>query len=163
MIKPLSMEEAWRLFDYKDGILYRKVSLSPRTKVGDLAGFKKDTGYIYASVNGSVVGVHRIIYLMHFGYLPKMVDHIDMNRSNNCISNLREATHAENQRNTTLKRSNTSGIKGVSWCKAMKNWTAQICVNRRTINLGFYGDKEFARSIVESARQKFHGEFARQY
>jgi len=66
-----------------------------------------------------------LIFLYHHGYLPKFVDHIDGNKKNNRIENLREATKSQNAMNQKVSTRNTSGIKGVMWHKRDKKWFVQ--------------------------------------
>jgi hypothetical protein len=68
----------------------------------------------------------------------KCVDHIDNNRSNNHVTNLRWATHTENGMNSSMSKHNTSGHKGVSWSKSQKKWRALITVDRLQIHIGYY-------------------------
>ena len=87
------------------------------------------------------------------------VDHIDNNRSNNHITNLRWATSKENNHNRKLSNKNTSGTKGVNWNKKSMKWTAQICINGKNINLGSFINKDDAINIrVQRAKDEF-GEF----
>ncbi len=61
------------------------------------------------------------------------VDHIDNNRRNNNLNNLRFATSQENSQNRSISSKNTSGTKGVSWHKGQKRWLAKICINGKVI------------------------------
>lgn len=87
------------LFDYKDGNLYWKVRKAYRIKIGDLAGYVNITGYQEVIIDGKSYKAHRLIFLYHHGYLPKFLDHIDCNKLNNDINNLREATKSQNKMN----------------------------------------------------------------
>tara|TARA_R110000772_G_scaffold3321_1_gene11945 strand:- start:199 stop:684 length:486 start_codon:yes stop_codon:yes gene_type:complete len=108
-------------------------------KNGKLAGYyNKENGYIQVRVRGHLYLAHRIIYLLFNFTLPPLIDHIDRNPTNNCISNLREADKRTNAINTGTPANNTSGIKGVSWHKAGGKWTAQIKYKGRKIHLGSY-------------------------
>ena len=87
------------------------------------------------------------------------VDHIDNNRRNNHIINLRFATRQENNQNASLSSKNTSGTKGVSWHKKSMKWTAYICINGKQIVLGSFINKEDAVNIrIQRAKKEF-GEF----
>ena len=89
----------------------------------------------------------------------KCVDHIDNDRQNNKLINLRFATTQENCQNAKLSSKNTSGTKGVSWNKKNNKWTAQICINGKTITLGSFLNKDDAINIrVQRAKDAF-GEF----
>ena len=97
---------------------------------------------------------------MHKGYLPDILDHIDGNKLNNRIENLRECTEVQNCYNAKTPKNNTSGIKGVSWSKRLKKWRAQIQVNGKKKSLGFFFDKEVADQIIRIERARLHGEFS---
>jgi len=84
------------------------------------------------------------------------VDHIDGDRLNNHVSNLRWATHSENQRN---RRSNLT-YKGVCRNHLAKKWVAHIKINRRTISLGYYDDALEAYYVYCAAAVFYFGDFA---
>ena len=148
------------LFDYKDGNLIWKAPTSPRVKIGDIAGHLNPTGYISIGVEGKLYLGHRLIYLYHNGYFPSYIDHIDGNRSNNKIDNLRNATKSQNQMNIRLSTRNKSGTKGVSWDKKNKKWIVCVRVESKTYRLGYFDDKELARSVAIEATNKIHNEFS---
>ena len=106
--------------------------------------------------------VHRIIWKMHFGEIPqgKILDHIDTNRGNNRIENLRIATVSENGRNAFVSSKKKSKLpKGVS--KSGRRYCAQIKINYKTTRLGSYSSIEEASQAYQDAAQRLHGEFAR--
>ena len=118
----LTQEKVLSLFEYKAGVLYWKIKPANNTNVGDIAGHTKKDGYSIVAIKRKSYLVHRLIYLMHYGILPKEIDHIDTNPNNNKIENLRAATHAENISNSKRKSNNTSGARNVTWHKASKKW-----------------------------------------
>lgn len=99
------------LFEYRDGGLFWKVKPAKQIAVGSKAGCKNSHGYCVVRADGVLYGAHRIIFLMHHGYLPDYIDHADGNRLNNSIDNLREATASENCYNKSAQSNNTSGEK----------------------------------------------------
>jgi hypothetical protein len=107
------------LFDYKDGELFWKNKTSPfsNIKIGQKAGCFDKYGYIVIYLNKKQYGAHRLIFMMHYGYIPQQIDHSDNNPSNNCIENLREATISQNMQNAIISKRNNSGIKGVNFDK----------------------------------------------
>jgi len=117
-------------------------------------------GYRYVEINGCAYATHRIIFEMFHGYLPKFVDHIDGNRSNNKIDNLRECTLSQNQYNSKIPKNNKSGIKGVYFDKIHNTWKAKINVSDKCINIGSFKTKEEAGKARIDAANKYHGEFA---
>lgn len=134
----LTQERAKELFRYReDGVLIWASSNSNRASVGNIAGSMFPSGYVSVQVDGKRHYIHRLVWLFHHGYLPEhQLDHIDRNKSNNRIENLREVSQSCNNRNQGNPSSNTSGVKGVSWCNANKNWTAKIEVFGRTFFVG---------------------------
>jgi hypothetical protein len=83
-------------YDPDTGELWWKVRRSNRVDMSRRAGSQQRTGYWQFSYKGSVYYQHRVIWEMVHGYEPSEIDHIDQDKSNNCLANLRECTHAEN-------------------------------------------------------------------
>ena len=103
-----------------------------------------------------VVQMHRLLLNAPPGI---EVDHRDSDGLNNQRSNLRLATHAQNQRNRRAQGNNTSGFKGV--CLDGKRWRAQINLQGRRMNLGRFAAAEEAARAYDAAAREHHGEFAR--
>lgn len=156
----ISHKYALSLFDYRDGALYWRVRKSLKTSIGDSVGWFPGSGYGRVRIDGKGYYVHRIIFLYHHGRMPKEIDHIDGNKSNNKIENLRECTKSQNQYNRKLDASNTSGIKGVYWHINSKKWIARINNRGKHIYLGCFNDIEVAEQVVRIERLRLHGEFA---
>lgn len=91
-----------------------KVNVSP----GDVAGAVNSSGYYQTRVDGKLVSNHRIIWTMQRGEIPKgvFIDHIDRNKLNNKIDNLRLVTPTENLRNMPKRKDNSTGMTGVQLC-----------------------------------------------
>ncbi|MDH4318517.1 MAG: HNH endonuclease [Desulfobulbaceae bacterium] len=127
------------LFVYKDGDLVRAVPCQG-ARVGEVSGFMGEKGYRHIRADGRIYKHHRLVWLWHNGYLPENdLDHIDHDRTNNRIENLREASRSCNMRNSKQRKS-SSGVKGVSWSKRERGWRAQIMIAGRTISLGYHED-----------------------
>lgn len=156
----VTQSQLHKLFDYKDGNLIWKVDKSPQVKVGDIAGYLSQIGYIYIGIDGKLYRAHRLIYLYHNGYLPLSIDHIDGNKTNNKIENLRSATTSQNQMNSKINTRNTSGIKGVVWHKRDKKWIVRVRVKSKTYCIGYFDDKELAKASAIEATNKIHKEFS---
>jgi len=154
----LTFAEAHELFEYKDGELFSKVGRG-KLKKGQKIGCVNGKGYKQTLYKGKIYTIHRIIFLMQHGNLPKFIDHIDGNRTNNRIENLREATHQQNCWNMSFSTRNSSGIKGVSWNKQRKQWIAQVGINGKPMYFGGYKDLELAELVVQMAREKYHGKY----
>jgi hypothetical protein len=156
----ISQEYLKYLFDYKDGELYWKVKFTDKVNIGSLVGHMKH-GRRYTKINKKDYLVHRLIYLYHHGYLPKCVDHMDCDMSNNRIENLREATRSQNNYNSRLSKANTSGAKGVTWKKERNKWKVEFYIDKKLCFFGSYSDFEEAKSVAIAKRNEHHKEFAR--
>lgn len=147
-------------FEYKDGVLIRKFPQGNR-KAGSIAGCRQKIGYCILMINKKFFYVHRLIYLMHHGYMPKFVDHIDGNKSNNRIENLRECNHSENLSNRLKQKNNQSGHKNVHWRASHKKWHVSICKNKKSYSFGYFKNLEDAINVANKARLNLHQEFAK--
>ena len=156
----LSQDLLHELFEYRDGSLYWKI----KTRNGIVPGIKAVTlnhhGYIHIRLDKKTYQAHRLIFLMHHGYLPEMLDHIDCNRSNNKIENLRPASNIQNQQNQKLSPRNKTGVKGVCFDKTRGKYLAQFKVNRTICRVGHFVTLEEAANAVQQARLIKHKEFA---
>ena len=159
----LTQEEAHRLFEYKDGVLYWKNCTSRAVKNGSKAGHSNSYGYWRIETKYGSLAAHRIVFLMHHGYMPKIVDHIDGNKLNNKIENLRAATYTENSYNSRIGKRNTSGSKNISWRPNQCKWRVRVNANGKTITIGQFEDFEFADLVAQEARSLYHGQFARHH
>lgn len=155
----MTQDYSHSLFEYKDGNLYWKVKKAPHVHVGAKVGSPAH-GYETVYVDGRNWRIHRLMFLMQHGYLPKMVDHINGNRADNRIENLRAADDFQNAHNAKLRPNNTSSIKGVSWNTDRCKWVARVNFKRKTYQVGYFEDIELAELAVQMAREKYHGKYA---
>ncbi len=141
------------------GVFTRKIALSHRSKVGEIAG-NFNHGYVELSVDGKVYRAHNLAWFYIHGVWPKyLLDHKDRNKSNNAISNLREATSSQNGANTCKSKSNRSGFKGVT--SYGFKFKAAIMVNRKRVHLGVFDKARDAAIIYDVAAIKYFGNFAK--
>jgi hypothetical protein len=160
MIRELKTKEDVRaVFSYKDGHLIWAVPGNAQTPIGTIAGSPLKDGYKVITYKRKKYMAHRLIFLYHHGHLPGFVDHIDRDRENNRIENLRECTASENQFNTKARKNSRSGIKGVCWNKQMKKWEANVCANHKRHFCGLFDDIEVAAQVVRIERLRLHGQF----
>ena len=136
----------------------------PKIQVGSIAGHSHNRGYINLEIYGKHYAAHRLVWFFVNKEWPKnQIDHINGNKADNRIENLREATNGQNRANT--KTTNKHGLKGVrrlSWMKEQdKCWQAQITHQKKVIYLGCYHTKEEAHSAYCDAAKKLHGEFSK--
>lgn len=154
----LTQKEVNELFELKSSgeIVWKKNYY--KGKEGMVAGYVNSSGYMAIKIKGKNYLVHRIIWLMTYGYFPKEIDHINHNGCDNRLENLREVNNLENSRNKTRNKNNTSSVMGVYWLKPYNLWQARIRVNGKHISLGCYKDfNEAVKARKEGERKyKFH-------
>lgn len=155
-------EEIREYLRYEDGKLYWTKKPCKNVRVGDEAGHHcKSKGYIRILFRGSHYRTHRVAWFLVKGEQPPdILDHINNNKTDNRIENLREATQSQNSFNAKTRKDNTSGIKGVHWHKLNKRWVARVKINNKYIHIGNFTDLDEAEQAVKEARQQIHGEYA---
>jgi len=103
-------------------------------------------GYKVGNINGSMFRAHRVAWALHYGVDPKnQIDHINGDRKDNRIENLRVVTNQQNSWNQKLRSTNTSGYNGVSWCKMTNSWLARAVVDGVEHRIGYFSTPEDAR------------------
>jgi HNH endonuclease/AP2 domain len=158
----LSQNLVAELFSYEDGCLYWNKQKSPSVNLFEKAGSSSEKDrYLRVMINHQSYKVHRLVFLLHHGYMPNYVDHINGDTFDNRIENLRDATYAQNNQNAKIRKDSTSGVKGVFFHKATGKWTASCQVNKKRTHLGLFLTIEEAEKAVKSFREQSHGEFAR--
>jgi hypothetical protein len=105
---------------------------------------------------GKCYYVHRLAWIYAHGSIPDCIDHIDGNGLNNAIDNLRNVSRAENNKNSSLKVTNTSGFPGVFFSKNLSKWCVQVRKNKKTVHVGYFIHKDDAIKARKQAQQE-HG------
>ncbi|MBF8746854.1 HNH endonuclease signature motif containing protein [Pseudomonas monteilii] len=126
---------------------------------GSRAGKVNSNGYLLIQINGKHYRAHRLAWLASYGKWPTQhIDHINGNKLDNRIINLRDVSSLENNRNMPLLASNKSGRVGVSWYSARSEWVAHIKVDGRQKILGRFKSKDLAIAAREAAERElgFH-------
>lgn len=118
------------------------------------------TIYARTKIKGRATPMHRLIVERVLRYFKGDVDHKDRNGLNNQRSNLRVATASQNAANSSLRETNISGFKGVSWSKATGKWRAQIGINGTHFHLGCFNDPIEAAKAYDCAAYSTWKEFA---
>ena len=144
-------------YDQDAGVFIRKVATARSTKVGDIAGSKHICGYVEIALEGKRYLAHRLAWLYVYGIFPvNLIDHVNGNRADNRISNLREASRSENAQNMRNAHDDngSSGLLGVS--KNGYGWQARICLNGKQRYLGTFPTPQEANSAYLSAKREIH-------
>lgn len=156
----LTKELLHELFEYNNGTLFRKKTRAPNAVAGAEAGWERPGGYRAVRLNHRDYRVHHIIFMMFNGYLPRELDHINNNPTDNRIENLREVSSSQNKMNMRIRSDSGSGIKGVSWDKSRCQWAVRVQMNGKYVHRSRHDDLELAELVAMEARNLYHGEFA---
>lgn len=159
-----SVETLRQLIDYDafSGIVTIKQKRSGKGVVGAEPS-KNNCGYFQLYLEGKTFSVHRLVWKLYYGEDPSGdIDHINGDRSDNRIDNLRIATRTQNNQNSKIRKDNSSGVKGVHFFTRTQKWQAYIDLNRKRISLGYFHDLESAKKARLEAEDKYHGSYARQ-
>lgn len=128
-------------YDAETGIITRKKRTGNCTKVGEEVGWLTEKGYLSMKFKGKTQSYHRVAWLLYYKEWPKgQIDHIDQDKLNNKIINLRDVEPHINCRNKPLTIKNTSGYVGVVWNKQVKKWQAQGKLLKKNYHLGYFDD-----------------------
>ena len=151
-MKPLPSQEALRgLFSYKDGRLFRKtVGSNGKHKVGDMAGYMNQTGYYHVKIGAVEYKAHRLIWKIHHGTEPACIDHIDDDKANNRIENLREVSHRENCSKAARYRKKSDLPIGV-WVQRNGRYMAMVQLDGKRRSCGTYDTPEQAHQAYMEA------------
>lgn len=155
----MTQDELTELLSYnpETGVFTRKKWRSSNAVAGAIAGTAHTKGYIAIWVNGRRHMAHRLAWLYMYGELPeKQIDHINRNKADNRIANLRLADNSENQQNVATTRNNKSGAVGVFWNRRHNRWFSNIVVNRKPIHLGSFTDFDEAVAARKQAEGRYH-------
>lgn len=158
----LSREEILELvyYDKDSGEILWKANSGAAT-LGRKCGWTRPDGYRQVYIKKHPLLLHRVIWLLENGEWPsKLIDHINGDKSDNRITNLRLANNEQNGRNSKIHLKNKSGERNVFWREGHKKWEVSVRVNKKTIYLGWFKDYEFACLVAQEARDKFHKEYA---
>ncbi len=138
-----------------------RLRYNPETgKVLNLKGYPvgslhKRHGYIMVTMNKKKDHAHRVAWFLHHNEVPNIIDHINGDRTDNRISNLRNTDHFTNQANRhKLNHNNTSGTAGIFYVKARDRWLARYIRNRTRYQVGFFRTQERAIEALTQHKQR---------
>ena len=144
---------------YEDGHLYWKVDRNGGAKKGDVVGRPRKDGYEKVQIGGSTLYTHRVIFFLHHGYWPTVLDHINRDRTDNRIDNLRESDYTRNSYNASAKSGNKFG-RNITWSKQKGKYHVSLEWKGKKTHCGYFDSLEEAREAANFAREKYHGEYA---
>lgn len=159
-------DEVCDLLDYdrKTGVFTWRVGRRGRAKAGTKAGALAGKGHIQITIYNTRHYAHRLAWLITYGEWPPAgmdVDHIDGDKGNNAIDNLRLASRSQNAANASgLRKNNTSGFRGVSLHRRIGRWEARIIVEGVVHHLGYHETAEEAARAYDRACYRLNGQFA---
>lgn len=134
-------------------------SMGARQHLGKIAGtVHKRSGYRWITFRGRCIMASRLAWLLHYGVWPSLfIDHIDGDKLNNRISNLREATRTQNNRNAAVRRDNKLGVRGICFDKQCPLTPYRVAVGNEWI--GHFKTLEEAKAARDGAVQSKYGAF----
>ncbi|MCP1243036.1 HNH endonuclease [Acetobacter lambici] len=165
LLAPVDLLRRWISYCPQSG----KISLAPNTlrKSKKPIGNITKAGYVSLRITGidgksrRYMG-HRVAWALHYGQWPALhIDHINGDRSDNRITNLRFATNAQNCMNCKGHSNSLTGIKGVTWDKTRGKWMARLNKGGKFINLGRFDTSDEAKMAYDAAAADAHGEYFR--
>lgn len=144
-------------YDQETGIFTWKIKACKRMFPGDIAG-TLSKGYIKIYIEYKQYKAHQLAWLYVYGEYPKKsIDHINLDKTDNKISNLRIADKFQNAANRGIMKNNTSGYKGVT--KHRNKWRAQINHLKKRYNIGYFDTPELASIAYENFAKQLLGDF----
>lgn len=174
ILPPVEMLRELMDYNPETGVFHwkkRDISMFPSARIGNSWNAKHvgkqalivdNHGYKKGRIFGEDFMAHRIAWAIYYGEWPaEDLDHINGDRSDNRICNLRLATDSENLRNRGAQKNNSSGYKGVHFCNRSKSWIAKLQVEKKNVYIGKFSTPEDAYAAYCMAAPKHHGEFAR--
>jgi len=157
----ITQEELKQLLSYdpETGVFVWNSARRKGSVSGETVGYIHHSGYRYCEIKGKHYAVHRVVWLYIYGEIPDCsIDHIDGDRRNNRLKNLRLAknNHADNGQNRKLNCNSSTGFMGVSFQKSSKKYVARISKNKISYFLGEFSSPEEASLAYKKAKKELH-------
>lgn len=159
----VSAQRVRDLFDYErqTGRLIWRQNKWP-ARAGNPAGAVSKDGYVIVGVDMRTYPAHRLIWLHVHGEWPKQqIDHIDGDRANNRLENLRDVNASMNMQNlrNSKRRNKSCGLMGVSFSKNAGRWMAAIKIGSKNKYLGYFDTPEKAHAVYLAKKREVHEGF----
>lgn len=159
-MRTMTQERLKEVFDYVEstGSLVWRVRTGGTSVPGRQAGTFDERGYIRIGVDGGIYRAHRLIWMYVHGVWPSgEIDHLDGDKSNNRLENLRDVTRSINQQNLrNPHKRGGSGSLGVSEHRETGKWRSRIWVDGKNKSLGLYKSKDEAHAAYVTAKRELH-------
>lgn len=155
----LTADRARELVSYnpETGVFVWRVQRNGTFRNKDSIGWVDSHGYRLLGMDGRKYKAHRVAWLLVYGEWPKsQLDHINRDRADNRIANLREVTNAENGQNAKPRTDGKSGVVGVHFLKNCNRWWAYINTNRERVTVGYFESFEEAVAARADAKKAQH-------
>lgn len=158
----MTAEEAREMFDTFTGdLIWNTAPRYHSELLGQRAGTDNGVGYRQVQFNRKMHKVSHIVWLIEHGKYPaEDLDHINHDRSDNRLENLRLATKEQNLANSMLRQDNKSGYKGVGWHKQSQKWRARVTHEGKCYFSGCFDKLEDAVAARQKLAKELFGEFA---
>ena len=149
----ITYERVKELFAYNGSDLIWNVT-KQRVQKGSIAGHINPYGYRVIGIDYGLYRAHRLVWLYHYGYFPEhQIDHINRDKTDNRIGNLREVSQSCNLRNCGNQKNNKSGVKGVTFNKSHNGWDSHSYFAGKSYFLGCFKDFDEAVLLRYAAEQ----------
>ena len=153
----VTLEKLRKLFTYKDGVFIRNYNINSRALKDTPVSKIGSGGYVCVNIDKKVYLVHRLVWFYHYGVWPDTIDHIDRNKQNNKIENLRSVSQLYNNLNRSAHVDGKSKYKGVSKKPHMNKWRATIKVAGMHLHLGYFDTEILAAEIYKKTSMEWYG------
>jgi hypothetical protein len=152
-------------YDPKTGLLWWIKQGGPKRRTDKPVGTDNGSGYHIFGVSKASVSkhfrCHKVAWFLHYGEWPDgHIDHINRDKQDNRMVNLRLASSSENGMNSSKQKGATSQYKGVSWYAKYKKWRSTIMKDGVQKHLGHYNTEEEAARAYDKAAKEIFGEYA---
>lgn len=151
-------EEVTSLFNYNPltGIVTRKSTVTSNAKEGSVVGWLNSDGYLHVKIRKTSYKLHRVIWLYVHGEWPKgVIDHINRDRKDNRLANLRDTTVQVNNINKPIRKDSKTGIPGVTFHPRDKTYYAACKRDGKQNYLGSFKTIEEATNAVNNFKAKY--------
>lgn len=158
----ITQTELRRLFEYEPNTGRFRRLVKRHHSHQDYPSSRHSRGYRQITIGGRTYLMHRLVWLYVHGFMPGQIDHINGDRTDNRLCNLREVTQSQNNANSARRKDSTSGVKGVYFSRQKNKWAARIKPSgSKRVHLGFFADRNEAANAYAKAAAEHFGQYAR--